>query len=118
MAYAPQADRGLPQAAIFLIGAVLVAATVFATTLVVQGDINLFGAQADPLDRPIVTVDPVWQAAQEWELQRQAQSAFVDPVVRSADAWELQRMQQSPYVELAARSAAAWELQRLQQSAR
>lgn len=118
MAYAPQAERGLPQAAMFLIGIALVAATVFATTLVVQGDITLFGGQADPLERPIVTVDPAWQAAEQWEYQRRAQSPFVDPVVRSAEAWELQRLQQSPYVDLAARSAAAWELQRLQQSSR
>jgi hypothetical protein len=118
MAYAPQAQRGLPQAAIYLIGAALVAVTVLVTTLVVQGDIHLFGAQADPLDRPVVTVDPVWRAAEDWELMRRAQSAFVDPVVRSADAWERQRIQQSPYVDLAARSAAAWELQRLQQSGR
>lgn len=118
MAYAPRAERGIPQAAIYLIGTVLVAATVMATTLVIQGDINLFGAQADPLDRPILLVDPAWQVAEEWELQRRAQSPFVDPVVRSSEAWELQRTQQSPYVDLAARSAAAWELQRLQQSVR
>lgn len=118
MAYAPQAERGLPQAAIYLIGTLLVAATVMAATLAVQGGINLFGARVDSQDRPIIVVDPVWQAAEEWELQRHAQSPFVDPVVRSAEAWELQRTQQSPYVDLAARSASAWELQRLQQRIR
>ena len=118
MTYAQQAERGIPQAAIF-IGSALVAVAVLSGTLALAGGLSITGGgQVDPIVQPGggTADDPVWRAAEDWERQRRQQSAFVDPVLRSADAWEQQRHQQSPYIDWAARSADGWERQRLQVS--
>ncbi len=91
MAQARRADRGIPQAVIFMVAA-LVAAVVVSAVLMV-GNFNLFG--------PSIVGDhgeasaAVLRSEQSWLQQRLAQSGEFEPAVRSARDWERQRLQQS-----------------------
>ena len=92
MAHARQADRALPQAAMYFIAAV--AAAILVTAIVAFAAFGLLGAQAPGVDR--LQVDPaVLDAGAQWELERRAQSGYGDPVLESGDEWERQRDQQS-----------------------
>ena len=91
MAQARQADRGIPQAVIFMVAA-LVAAVVVSAVLMV-GNLNLFGPSSAG-DRGAAST-AVLRSERSWLDQRLAQSGHVDPAVRSAREWERQRLQQS-----------------------
>lgn len=91
MAQARQADRGIPQAVLFMV-ATLVAAVVVSAVLM-AGNFNLFGpslagsrGEATPA---------VLRSERSWFEQRLEQSGQIDPAVRSARDWERQRLQQS-----------------------
>lgn len=91
MAQARQADRGMPQAVIFMVAA-LVAAVVVSALLMI-GNVNLFGPSSAG-DRGEASA-AVLSSERSWLQQRLAQSGHLEPAVRSARDWESQRLQQS-----------------------
>lgn len=91
MAQARQADRGIPQAVIIMVAA-LIAAVVVSAVLTV-GSFNLFGPSA--VGGRGEATPAVLRSERSWALQRLAQSGHVDPAGRSAREWERQRLQQS-----------------------
>lgn len=91
MAQARQADRGIPQAVIFMIAA-LVAVVVVSAVLMV-GNVNPFGPSTAG-DRGEVSA-AVLDSERSWLHQRLVQSGHLEPAVRSARDWERQRLQQS-----------------------
>lgn len=91
MAQARQADRHIPQSAIYLV-AVLIAATALAAFLLL-GMLLPDRGVAPATDRGEVS-PAVLEAGREWQRQRE-QGGFVDPVSQSGRDWEEQRKQQS-----------------------
>lgn len=91
MAQARQADRALPQTAIF--AAILVAAAL-AGAMLATGTLNLPATHSGAPDRGGVSPALI-QAERDWELQRRQQSGWMDPVVEAGREWERQRKQQS-----------------------
>jgi len=92
MAQARQADRPIPQSAIYL-AAVLIAATALAAVLLL-GMLLPDRGVAPATDRGEVS-PAVLEAGREWQRQREQQGGFVDPVIQSGRDWEEQRKQQS-----------------------
>ena len=92
MAHAHQADRAIPQAAIYLFAAL--AAATLVMVIVLAGALGPFSVRAPATDR--IQIDPaVIESGRQWELQRKAQSGYVDPVIQAGRDWEQQRKQQS-----------------------
>lgn len=92
MAQAHQADRAMPQVAIYLL-AILVGVVVIVAVLA-SGTLNFAGADSTFGDRWEVSPATL-QAGRDWEMQRKQQSGYVDPVIQSGREWERQRKQQS-----------------------
>lgn len=91
MAQARQAERGIPQAAIFMAAALIAAAVLSATLLI--GNFNLFGPSATGVRGQATPA--VLLSERNWLEQRLEQGGQIDPAVRSAREWERQRLQQS-----------------------
>ena len=91
MAQARQADRGIPQAVIFMVAALVAAVAVSAVLM--AGSFNLFGPSGAGGRGEASAA--VLRSERSWLQQQLAQGGHVEPAVRSAHDWERQRLQQS-----------------------
>jgi hypothetical protein len=90
MAHARQADRALPQAAIFLFATLV--------TVIALGAIVAYTAFGVRVDLPTADRAPsnpaLLESGRQWEVERRQQMGEIDPLTRYGRDWEKERRQQ------------------------